>query len=133
MCCTRVETGLLIATLALATGACLKPVSDPPLNPHDAAPNDAVLGAVRTVDCANAPAAPIVRTANDKFDPRNTSIAVGQVVKFVTNNGHNAVGDTAPFTIPFDTTACLQFSMPGNYAFHCVPHGFTGTIVVAAN
>ena len=85
---------------------------------------------VSRIPCAGATITGNVSTVGFAFDPRDTTISVGQIVQFTMPADHSAVSDTGLFRVDFNTTACIRFDAPGTYAFHCDPHLFPGSIVV---
>ena len=149
----RVPT-LLAPLLALA--ACSStpnkdpnPTPDAPSPPTDAAridappppPIDAAIDAppppatVIAVTCP-APPAKTITADNDKdfYMPSSVTITVGQVVKFTMPSNHNVTPDDTMsdpgLSVNYSETKCLMFTRKGTFGFHCVPHLFTGTVVV---
>jgi len=150
----RVPT-LLAPLLALA--ACSStpnkdpnPTPDAPGSPSDAARTDApapadasvdappdapVAATVVTVACPASPAGTITAT-NDKdlYMPNSVTITVGQVVRFSMPTDHNVAPDDTMsdpgLRVNYSETKCLMFTLKGTFGFHCVPHGFTGTVIV---
>ncbi|HEY4178879.1 MAG TPA: hypothetical protein VGM90_18660 [Kofleriaceae bacterium] len=104
----------------------------------DAAIDAATVSHVKTVTCPVTPAPPEVDTqdANMRYDPMNTTIAVGGVVKFVMSPLHDVAPNPIaalhdPGTVvDFGATACLEFDAPGTYGIYCTTHSFAGTITV---
>jgi plastocyanin len=93
---------------------------------------------VKTVTCPVTPAPLEVHTqdANMRYDPINTNIAVGGVVKFVMSPLHDVKPNPiAPLhdsgtEVDFGATTCLEFDAPGTYGIYCSTHSFAGTITV---
>jgi plastocyanin len=119
------------AFVVLALAAC---TSDPA--PSVDAPSST---SIATVDCATVtPAATVTTTMmatpeSDQYMPKMSTITMGGVVKFVMPNAHNVAANTgtdAAVSVGFGETKCLRFTMPGTYNFHCVPHGFQGSVTV---
>jgi plastocyanin len=132
---------LFLASSALMTlgtlGACGSSSTsvDAPPPAIDAAPptvDAAPPGVAMEVDCTTAPTAPVVVTQGFNFSPVNTPIAAGSVVKFTMPAEHNVASATVGLAVDFSATKCLKFPTAGIYMFHCVPHGFVGTITVTA-
>lgn len=104
----------------------------------DAAVDAAIVSHVKTVACPVSPPPPEVHTAdaNMRYDPINTPIAIGGVVKFVMSPLHDVKPDPSaalrdPGTdVDFGATACLEFDAAGVYGIHCSTHSFSGTITV---
>ena len=101
-------------------------------------PDAAASTTVQMVTCPATPAA-TVTTSGLSFSPMTTTISQGQIVKFmpaIDHNvapGHNPTDSTIAdpsLNVTFGGTACFMFTQTGMYGFHCVPHGFNGTIVV---
>ncbi len=101
--------------------------------------------------CSAAATAPVTKevktTGANTFDPAETTIAVGDSVKFTNGSNHNAVEvDEATYTsggttkktgaiidVGFGATATVKFDKAGTYYFVCQPHagmGMKGKIVV---
>jgi plastocyanin len=69
------------------------------------------------------------------YDPPNTTITAGQIVKFVMPAAHNVTPHPSMPSDPglrvnFGQTKCLRFTEPGTFTFFCTPHGFRGTVTV---
>ena len=86
-------------------------------------------------------------TANNTFDPPETTINAGESVNFITTSNHNAVevdeatytagGSTAKanglITVGFGAIKTVKFDKAGTYFFVCQPHagmGMKGKIIV---
>lgn len=109
----------LAATLAAACGD----------DGGSSAPIDAP-SPVAKVTCAGATVAATVTTVGFAFDPRDTTISAGQIVKFTMPADHSAISDTGLFRADLGAEACFRFDAAGTYPFHCEPHLFPGSIVV---
>jgi plastocyanin len=100
----------------------------------DAAPDAPVVPVVALDDCPATVAATITDSAT-AFIPKESTISVGQVVKFVITAEHFVIPNTLTTTDPAlmvsrGETKCFEFDKPGTYGFLCGVHSFTGTIVV---
>jgi hypothetical protein len=100
----------------------------------DAAP-DAPPIPVETLDDCPAFVAGTVEDSPTMFIPKETTITVGQVVKFVITSEHFVIPNTLTTTDPAlmvarGETKCFRFNVPGTYGFLCGVHSFTGTITV---
>lgn len=99
---------------------------------------DAATASVMAVTCPAAPAASITAIDSDitTFMPKAATISIGQVVKFTMPGTHNVVPNTTMsdpgLVVDFRETKCLMFTRAGTFGFHCVPHGFSGTVTVTA-
>ncbi len=101
----------------------------------DAAPGiDAAspVAMVSTVSCAGVTPAVTVATTGFAFTPRSSTITVGQIVKFTMPADHDAKSTATPalWHAMFSGDTCVKFDSAGTFEFLCVPHRFTGTIVV---
>ena len=99
---------------------------------------DAAAPTVMMVTCPATPDA-VVTTSGFMFSPETTTISQGQIVKFMPAIDHDVVPGHNPadstiadpgLNVSFGATTCLMFTHTGMYGFHCMPHGFNGTIVV---
>jgi plastocyanin len=98
---------------------------------------DAPGPSVVAVSCTGgiAPVATIM-TADGTFaySPNAVTIMQGQVVEFMMSGTHNVVPNTSSsdpgLMVDFGATKCLQFTKTGTFGFHCMPHGFMGTVTV---
>lgn len=87
------------------------------------------------VACPATPDADVESTGGFRFSPNAVTIPVNGVVRFTNPAAHNIV-PTPPNTddglrVDFNATTCLQFTAPGAFDYHCVPHpNMTGTITV---
>ena len=148
----RVPTPL---TVLLALAACSStpntgpnPTPDAPGSSMDAARNDASpprpdaaidapppVATVLAVTCPATPAKTIVASnSQDIYVPSSVTITVSQVVKFTMPTDHNVTPDDTMsdpgLSVNYSETKCLMFTRAGTFGFHCVPHGFTGTVIV---
>lgn len=99
---------------------------------------DAAAATVMMVSCPPAPDA-TVTTSGFMYSPMTTTISQGQIVKFMPASEHDVVPGHQPsdttiadsgLNVGFGATTCLMFTHTGMFGFHCMPHGFNGTIVV---
>ncbi|MBV8760522.1 MAG: hypothetical protein JO257_24735 [Deltaproteobacteria bacterium] len=106
--------------------------------PDASSSHDGAAATVQMVSCPATPAA-TVTTSGFMYSPQMVTINQGQVVKFmpaVDHNvapGHNPTDSTIAdpgLNVTFGATTCLMFTQTGMYGFHCVPHGFNGTVIV---
>jgi plastocyanin len=102
--------------------------------PADAAPDAEVMPVLALDDCPDTTAASITDSAT-AFIPKESTISVGDVVKFVITAEHFVIPNTLTTTDPAlmvsrGETKCFQFNKPGTYGFLCGVHSFTGTITV---
>ena len=74
---------------------------------------------------------PVIMTSGFAFSPQSTTVALNAVVKFTMPLDHNAISNDQLFTADFSGDTCVRFEAVGTYRFHCGPHAFTGTVVVA--
>jgi len=92
---------------------------------------DAATASVVKVACPGATISATVTAPGFMFMPEDSTVAAGQIVKFTMPGEHNAQSDTAGlFRADFAGDSCFRFDVAGTYGFHCVPHSFTGSIVV---
>ena len=124
---------LVVSLFAMATAACgggdSNPTTDAPSG------SDAASSNVETVDpCTGESATVTAPNTGNTYSPKDTTISVGQIVKFEMDSFHNvapATGSDDPgLTVGFGATACLKFTAAGTYNFKCTAHGFTGSITV---
>jgi len=120
---------LLCALAACTTG------SDPAPAADAAVSVDATVTPVVLLPSCPATVAGTVQDSPSAFVPKETSIAVHQVVKFMITAEHFVIPNTLTTTDPALTvgrgqTKCFQFNTPGTYGFLCGVHSFTGTVVV---
>ncbi len=102
--------------------------------PVDAAPDVPPTPVVALDDCPDTVAATIMDSPT-MFIPKESTIAVGQDVKFVITSEHFVLPNTLTTTDPAlnvkrGETKCFRFNVPGTYGFLCGVHGFTGTVTV---
>jgi plastocyanin len=105
------------------------PIDAPPIDapPVDSGPAG---GVATEVDCITAATPAFVSTSGFMYNPMNTTINRGTVVKFTMPAEHDVASSVAGLVVPFNTIKCLTFGTPGTYTFHCTPHQFVGTIKV---
>ena len=84
----------------------------------------------------------VVTAAGTSFTPQNVTIAVGETVRWVVNNGTHTVtpdnpGQTGAWTGTGQLSGGQQFehtfTTAGTFDYHCIPHqslGMTGTVTV---
>src|SRR5437762_1019763 len=97
----------------------------------DARPSaDAAPQVVHTVACTGTP--PTIMTVGNSFSPMSVTIAPGGMVHFMLASAHDLVSTTPGqnFSLPFGADTCLQFDTAGTFTFKCMPHQFTGSVVV---
>ncbi|MGE5186847.1 MAG: hypothetical protein ACM31C_32560 [Acidobacteriota bacterium] len=100
--------------------------------------SDAPMQASQTVNQVTCPATPdaTVTTTDATFAYSPNAVTINQngIVKFTMSSIHdvvpNSTGSDPGLMVGFNTTACLQFTAKGTFGFHCMPHGFTGTVTV---
>ena len=100
----------------------------------DAAPDVPATPVVTLSSCPATVAATIMDSPT-MFIPKASTIAVGDVVKFVITAEHFVIPNTLTTTDPAlmvsrGQTKCFRFNVQGTYGFLCGVHGFTGTITV---
>ena len=87
-----------------------------------------------TVDCATVTPVATITTTSGVFaySPPSATINVNDVVEFMMASSHNVVPDATMsdtgLHVGFGETKCLQFTVAGEFHFHCQPHGFHGVI-----
>jgi plastocyanin len=98
---------------------------------------DAAVATVVVVDpCPATPDAEVTTDdATFAYMPKDTTIAQGQVVRFVTSSTHDVNPATNKPSDPglkvgFNKMTCLRFTATGTFNFFCGPHGFSGSITV---
>jgi len=69
------------------------------------------------------------------FDPANTPLPVGSIVKFTMHSERNVVPDPPKATdaglmVGLGATTCLMFTKAGTFNFKCGIHGFEGAVTV---
>ena len=88
---------------------------------------------VNLIACDGAEIAVTIGTVGLAFDPALVTIAVGDVVRFTPGGFHDMTSDDGTWASgqPGDT-ACLEFTAPGLFPFHCSVHpaSMTGTVTV---
>lgn len=100
----------------------------------DAAPDVPPVPVTALSSCPSSVAATIMDSPT-MFLPKETTINVGQDVKFVITAEHFVLPNTLTTTdqalmVNRGETKCFRFKVPGTYGFLCGVHGFTGTITV---
>lgn len=108
---------------------------------HDSAPvtPDAATDVV-TVTCPAVPDKEVTIAAGGMaYQPANTQLAVGGIVKFTTQSIHDVFPDATACTgcvadpgihVDFSKTECKQFTKAAKYGFKCSIHLFKGVIDV---
>jgi plastocyanin len=104
--------------------------------PIDGPPMIDAMQTVVEVTCPNNPDAEIT-TAGFSYSPQSVTISQNGIVRFVMIDGtnHNVVPLTTMTTDPglqvgYGETKCLQFTATGTFYFKCMPHSFSGSVVV---
>ena len=118
---------------ALALAGCTTG-STPSTPAIDAQPADAPPAVMLLAKCPDSVAGTI-QDSPTMFIPKETTISVGQVVKFIITAEHFVIPNTLTTTddalrIGYGQTKCFQFNTPGVFGFLCGVHSFTGTITV---
>jgi plastocyanin len=121
---------IVCASIIAATAACGGGSS----TPVDAAP-DAPVIPVELLDRCPDTVAATVTDSSTAFIPMESTIRVGDDVKFMITSEHIVIPNTLVMTDPAlnigrGETKCFRFHKPGTYGFLCQVHGFTGTITV---
>lgn len=127
---------MMKAILAIVALAACGGGEDPPA---DSAPSDTPgQSSVMVVTPCTGEAATVTSLAA-RFDPENTTITMGQIVKMVAestgSDDHNIMpalsGNTDPaLVVPVGQTKCFRFTATGTFGFRCGIHSFIGTITV---
>lgn len=107
--------------------------------PFDATPvPDAEPAEVEVVDCLTVTPDATITTSAGAYIPVNTTIILGQVIRFDPSGfAHDMDAGTPAAPLPdlFDTpvgqVVCLRFNDSGNYPFFCSVHDFTGSVLVS--
>ncbi len=127
--------GRISIMMMLAVAACGG--SDDPPAGVDAPVNNGVDAAAATVvevsPCAGETLV-VESTGGFRFAPKDTTITVGQIIKFEMGSTHD-VAPTSAMTdsglrVGFGATKCLKFTAAGKFNYKCTPHGFTGSVQV---
>lgn len=100
----------------------------------DAAPDAPPIPVVALDSCPSQVVATIQDSAT-MFIPKDTTIAVGEVAKFIITAEHFVIPNTLSTTDPAlmikrGETKCFRFNVPGVYNFLCGAHSFLGSITV---
>jgi plastocyanin len=100
----------------------------------DAAPDVPIVPVVALSSCP-ATVATTIMDSPTAFIPKDSTIAIGQVAKFVITAEHFVIPNTLETTDPAlmvsrGQTKCFQFNVTGTYHFLCGVHSFPGTVVV---
>ena len=100
----------------------------------DAAPDATVIPVVALSSCPSSVAGTVTDTPT-MFVPKETTIMLHQVVKFVITSEHFVLPNTLVNTdqvlrVDRGETKCFQFNVRATFGFLCGAHGFTGTITV---
>lgn len=123
-----------LALCALLLAAC----GSDSKTPDASSAHDSAAATVQMVTCPATPAA-TVTTSGFMYSPSSVTITQGQVVKFMPAIDHDVVPGHQPsdstiadpgLNVSFGATTCLMFTQTGMYGFHCMPHGFNGTVTV---
>jgi plastocyanin len=102
--------------------------------PVDAAPDVAVVPVVALSSCP-ATVATTIMDSPTAFIPKDSTLAIGDVAKFVITSEHFVIPNTLKTTDPAlmvnrGQTKCFQFNATGTYNFLCGVHSFPGSIIV---
>lgn len=128
---------LRIVALLAVLGACGGNDTHPPdAAPHpdgtpaDARP-DAVPSTVMEVSCIGVTPAATIGTSGLAFSPTTATLTAGDILQFTPGGPHNMTADDGSFATTTGQQACLQFTAPGSFGFHCSVHpSMEGTITV---
>lgn len=118
---SRFSSLLLTTSTALSAAAC----SDDPSPPDQ----DAAALVAREVGCPAVVAA-TVTAPGFAFMPSLVTLSPGDIVKFAMPASHDARSTDDLWDADFGGETCVEFDTAGTYDYYCVPHGFTGQIVV---
>src|SRR5262245_60843879 len=117
-----VRTLALLAVLGACGGSDSHPPDAPPHpdgTPADARP-DAMPSTVMLVSCTGVTPAANITTSGLSFTPADVTINAGEIVHFMPVGLHNMTSDIpGQFATPTQQEACLRFSAPGGFGFHC--------------
>jgi plastocyanin len=107
--------------------------TDAPATP-DAAPDAPPVPVVELASCPMTVASTVTDTPT-MFVPTTSTIAIGQVVKFVITSEHYVIPNPLKTTddalmVGRGQTKCFKFNVAGDYNFLCGVHSFPGNIVV---
>lgn len=100
----------------------------------DAAPDTPPVAVVALSSCPSTVATTIMDSPT-AFIPKDSTISIGQVAKFVITSEHFVIPNTLKTTDPSlmvsrGQTKCFQFNVAGAYNFLCGVHSFPGSINV---
>lgn len=116
-------SSMSLATLtALVSAAC----SDAPPPPDQ---DDAATLVAAEVACPAVVTA-TVTAPGFAFVPSVVTLSPGDIVKFAMPASHDARSNDDLWDADFGGETCVEFDTVGTYDYYCVPHGFTGQIVV---
>jgi plastocyanin len=118
---------MLLITAACETGA------EVPTTP-DAAPDAPLIPVVALASCPTTVATTVMDSPT-MFIPKSSTIAIGQVAKFVITAEHFVIPNPLKTTdqalmVGRGQTKCFQFNVAGDYNFMCGVHSFPGDIMV---
>ncbi|MBS1123680.1 MAG: Copper binding protein, plastocyanin/azurin family [Deltaproteobacteria bacterium] len=127
----RISLVMLLAVAACGGGDPAPAGVDAPAGGVDA---PAAVATVTEVTPCTGETITVETTGGFRFSPKDSTITVNQIVKFVNDPTH----DVAPsgsmtdsgLRVGFGATKCLKFTKAGTFNFKCTPHGFTGSITV---
>jgi plastocyanin len=119
------RTLALLAVLGAGGGSDSHPPDAPPHpdgTPADARP-DAMPSTVMLVSCTGVTPAANVTTVGLSFSPVDVTINAGDILHFMPTGLHNMTSDTpGEFATPTSQEACLKFTAPGLFLYHCSVH-----------
>jgi plastocyanin len=100
----------------------------------DAAPDTPPVAVVALSSCPSTVAAEIIDSPT-AFIPKDSTISIGEVVKFTITSEHFVIPNTLQTTDPAlmvsrGQTKCFKFNVAGTYNFLCGVHSFPGSIKV---
>lgn len=100
----------------------------------DAAPDTPPVAVVALSSCPSTVAADIIDSPT-AFIPKDSTISIGQVVRFTITAEHFVIPNTLKTTDPAlmvsrGQTKCFKFNVAGTYNFLCGVHSFPGSIIV---
>ena len=126
--------GLVVLAMLAACGSHESPPPDgtphPDGTPADARP-DAMPSTVMEVSCAGVTPAATIGTSGLAFSPTTATLTAGDILQFTPSGTHNMTADDGAFATTTGQIACLQFTAPGSFPFHCSVHpSMQGTVTV---